>query len=99
MGETQRRRGGAADALVLAAMAEVPRGRFVDEFLLELAYTDGALGIGGGQTISQPYMVARMSESLELGAGVAAPPEGRPRGVGIGPRPGYPAARPARRGG
>ena len=98
MVETQLRQRGVADALVLAAMAEVPRERFVDEFLLELAYTDGALGIGGGQTISQPYMVARMSESLELGAWIAAHPEGPPRVLDIGTGSGYQAAVLARMG-
>ena len=49
-----------------AAMGEVPRERFVPPGLIERAYSDGALAIGGGQTISQPYIVARMSEALEL---------------------------------
>jgi protein-L-isoaspartate(D-aspartate) O-methyltransferase len=98
MVETQLRQRGVADALVLAAMAEVPRERFVDEFLEELAYADGALGIGGGQTISQPYMVARMSEALQLGAWIAAHPEGPPRVLDIGTGSGYQAAVLARMG-
>ena len=57
---------GVSDPLVLAAMGEVPRERFVPSGLIERAYSDGALAIGGGQTISQPYIVARMSEALEL---------------------------------
>lgn len=60
---------GIADLAVLAAMGEVPRERFVPEALVERAYDDGPLGIGGGQTISQPYIVARMSEALGRSAG------------------------------
>ena len=49
---------------VLAAMGEVPRHLFVDEALASRAYEDTALPIGFSQTISQPYVVARMLESL-----------------------------------
>ncbi|MFN8176374.1 MAG: protein-L-isoaspartate(D-aspartate) O-methyltransferase [bacterium] len=54
---------------VLEAMAEVPRHRFVDAALRSRAYDDHALPIGAGQTISQPYMVALMTEALQLSGG------------------------------
>jgi protein-L-isoaspartate(D-aspartate) O-methyltransferase len=60
---------GIADPLVLAAMGEVPRETFVSEPLKEFAYEDSALPIEAGQTISQPYIVARMIELLELAPG------------------------------
>ncbi len=55
-----------ADERVLAAMESVPRHRFVPEALRTQAYKDNALPIAGGQTISQPYIVARMTELLGL---------------------------------
>ncbi len=55
---------GIAHLRVLAAMQEVPRHLFVDEALASRAYEDSALPIGHGQTISQPYVVARMTEAL-----------------------------------
>ena len=57
---------GIADARVLAAMRKVPRHLFVDEALRERAYGDHALPIGEEQTISQPYIVAMMTEALRL---------------------------------
>jgi len=57
---------GIRDPRVLAAMEEVPRHLFVDEHLRNEAYDDNPLPIGEGQTISQPYMVAIMTELLEL---------------------------------
>ena len=51
---------------VLAAMERVPRELFVPEELRRRAFEDAALPIGGGQTISQPYMVARICEELGL---------------------------------
>jgi protein-L-isoaspartate(D-aspartate) O-methyltransferase len=54
------------DERVLWAMGKVPRHRFVDEALSGRAYGDYPLPIGEGQTISQPYMVALMSEALVL---------------------------------
>lgn len=69
---------GIADPLLLAAMREVPREAFVAPALRCLAYQDGPLPIGDGQTISQPYIVALMIEAaalkpgdhlLEVGAG------------------------------
>jgi protein-L-isoaspartate(D-aspartate) O-methyltransferase len=56
---------GIRDEAVLAAMAAVPRELFVPEAESHRAYRDEALPIGSGQTISQPYMVARMSELIE----------------------------------
>jgi protein-L-isoaspartate(D-aspartate) O-methyltransferase len=55
---------GITDARVLDAMAGVPRHLFVEEALASRAYEDTALPIGFGQTISQPYVVARMIETL-----------------------------------
>ncbi len=60
---------GIADPRVLRAMRRVPRHLFVDEALRERAYGDHPLPIGDGQTISQPFIVARMTELLGL-AGV-----------------------------
>jgi len=57
---------GIHDERVLAAMLSVPRHKFVDSALAARSYQDCALPIGCGQTISQPYMVARMTELLEL---------------------------------
>ena len=57
---------GIRDPLVLAAMGAVPREAFVPEHLADFAYEDSALPIEAGQTISQPYIVARMIELLEL---------------------------------
>jgi protein-L-isoaspartate(D-aspartate) O-methyltransferase len=53
---------------VMAAMAAVPRHRFVPADMQEYAYDDGPLPIGHGQTISQPYIVALMSELLQVDA-------------------------------
>lgn len=59
---------GIKDEVVLAAMLEIPRHIFVDEAISSRAYEDTALPIGYGQTISQPYIVARMTEILRGGA-------------------------------
>jgi protein-L-isoaspartate(D-aspartate) O-methyltransferase len=75
---------GVRDERVLAAMAKVPRDRFVREEDQDVAYGDHALAIAEGQTISQPYVVARMSELLEVG------PEDHVLEVGTGS--GYQAA-------
>jgi protein-L-isoaspartate(D-aspartate) O-methyltransferase len=58
---------GVTDEAVLAAMAAVPRHVFVEEALAHRAYEDTALPLGSGQTISQPYIVARMIEVLRSG--------------------------------
>jgi protein-L-isoaspartate(D-aspartate) O-methyltransferase len=60
------RRRGIADQAVLRAMDEVPRERFVDAGFLRSAYADQALPIACGQTISQPYVVAYMTEHLAV---------------------------------
>lgn len=57
------------DERVIRAMDTVPREAFVPERERDAAYLDGPLPIGGGQTISQPYMVARMAELLHAGVG------------------------------
>ena len=59
----QIERRGIKDKAVLAALRKVPRHRFVPGDLRHLAYTDGPLPIGRGQTISQPEIVAMMTES------------------------------------
>ncbi len=62
-------RSGIRDRRVLDAIARVPRERFVPEHLASEAYADRTLPIGEGQTISQPYVVARMTELLDLRPG------------------------------
>ena len=69
MVERQLRRRGITDERVLSAMSEVPRERFVPKELRRRAYRDGALRIGEGQTISQPWIVACMAQLLELEGG------------------------------
>jgi protein-L-isoaspartate(D-aspartate) O-methyltransferase len=66
MVETQLIPRGIHDPLVLKAMEKVPREAFVPEDLRESAYGDNPLPIGEGQTISQPYIVALMTQALEL---------------------------------
>jgi len=75
---------GIIDSAVLAAMREVPRHLFVEEVFLDEAYDDNPLPIGDGQTISQPYMVAIMTELLDL--------TGKERVLEIGTGSGYQAA-------
>lgn len=60
------RRRGIGDQAVLRAMDEVPRGQFVESEFVDRAYADQALPIACGQTISQPYVVAYMTEQLGL---------------------------------
>lgn len=57
------------DPLVLSAMGRVPREQFVDPDFKNSAYQDGPLPIGCGQTISQPYIVALMTQALDLRGG------------------------------
>ena len=66
MVERQLRRRGIADERVLDAMNAVPRERFVPRRERSRAYRDGALPIGSGQTISQPWIVAAMAQALTL---------------------------------
>ncbi len=67
---TQLTQEGIRDTRVLAAISKVPRHRFIDEALASRAYDNTALPIGFGQTISQPYVVARMTEQLLAESGV-----------------------------
>lgn len=62
----QLRQQGIRDERLLSAIEKVPRERFVDEAFAHKAYENNALPIGSGQTISQPYIVARMTELLNL---------------------------------
>jgi len=63
---------GVHDAQVLEAMRTVPRERFVDEPMQVYAYEDSPLPIAAGQTISQPYIVARMIELARIAPGERA---------------------------
>src|SRR3954453_8755690 len=65
MVDRQLRRRGIGDECVLRAMGEVPREAFLPEDVRDDAYRDGALPIGEGQTISQPWIVACMTELLQ----------------------------------
>jgi len=69
MVEEQIRQRGISDSRVLSAMTKVPRHRFVPDEQLDHAYADHPLPIGQGQTISQPYIVALMTEFLSLQPG------------------------------
>lgn len=75
---------GISSPAVLAAMAKAPRHLFVQEALHAQAYADNPVPIGHGQTISQPYIVALMSELLEIAPGM--------RVLEIGTGSGYQAA-------
>jgi protein-L-isoaspartate(D-aspartate) O-methyltransferase len=84
MVDRQLRRRDIADERVLAAMERVPRELFVPQSIAARAYDDAALPIGEGQTISQPYMVARICEALSL--------RGHERVLDVGTGSGYQAA-------
>jgi protein-L-isoaspartate(D-aspartate) O-methyltransferase len=84
MVERQLRGRDIVDERVLAAMERVPRELFVPEGLRRQAFDDAALPIGAGQTISQPYMVARICEELGL--------DGDERVLDVGTGSGYQAA-------
>jgi protein-L-isoaspartate(D-aspartate) O-methyltransferase len=84
MVERQLRARDVVDDRVLASMERVPRELFVPRELRGRAYDDAALPIGGGQTISQPYMVARICEALAL--------RGDERVLDVGTGSGYQAA-------
>jgi protein-L-isoaspartate(D-aspartate) O-methyltransferase len=84
MVERQLRGRDIRDERVLAAMERVPRELFVPEALADRAHDDAALPIGWGQTISQPYMVARICEELAL--------RGDERVLDVGTGSGYQAA-------
>ncbi|MDL2334545.1 MAG: protein-L-isoaspartate(D-aspartate) O-methyltransferase [Chloroflexota bacterium] len=83
---------GINDPLVLAAMRAVPRDRFVPPELVRQAYDDGALPIGHGQTISQPYIVARMTQALGLTNWPHNHDGARPKVLDVGTGSGYHAA-------
>jgi protein-L-isoaspartate(D-aspartate) O-methyltransferase len=78
------RQRGITDQAVLRAMDEVPREHFVDAGFVDAAYADQALPIACGQTISQPYVVAYMTEQLEV--------RGNHRVLEVGTGSGYQAA-------
>lgn len=82
--DSQIRARNVRDPRVLAAVRTVPRHLFVEEALRDRAYLDKALPIGEKQTISQPYMVAAMTEALEL--------TGRERVLEVGTGSGYQTA-------
>jgi protein-L-isoaspartate(D-aspartate) O-methyltransferase len=84
MVERQLRRRGITDERVLAAMREVPRELFLPEDQRKSAYRDGAVRIGEGQTMSQPWIVACMAQLLEL--------EGDEKVLEVGTGSGYAAA-------
>jgi len=75
---------GICDSRVIDAMARIPREQFIDESLRAEAYSDRALGIACGQTISQPYIVALMTQALAL--------RGNERVLEIGTGSGYQTA-------
>jgi len=83
---------GIVDQNVLRAMRAVPRERFVPPELARSAYADEALPIGLGQTISQPYIVASMTQALALTAWSAAHNGERPKVLDVGTGSGYHAA-------
>ena len=84
MVDQQLRARGIEDERVLAAMERVPRELFVPEEVRDRAYDDAALPIGVGQTISQPYMVARICAELGL--------RGSEKALDVGTGSGYQAA-------
>ena len=88
----QLERRGITDQQVLRAMRAVARERFVPPELRRSAYVDGALPIGHGQTISQPYIVASMTQALALPAWSAAHDGARPTVLDVGTGSGYQAA-------
>lgn len=84
MVEYQIQARGVQDERVLEAIRKVPRHLFVPEYLRDQAYSDEPLPIGAGQTISQPYIVAYMTEQVQL--------QGTERVLEIGTGSGYQAA-------
>ena len=82
--DRQLRRRGISDERVLAAMARVPRERFVPRDLRDYAYEDAALPLPHGQTVSQPFMVAITCQALAL--------QGGERVLDVGTGSGYAAA-------
>ncbi len=81
---TQIKNRGITNKRILDVMCEIPRHRFVPPNMQDMAYEDGALPIGSGQTISQPYIVALMTDLLDL--------KGEENVLEIGTGSGYQAA-------
>ena len=75
---------GISDRAVLSVFRKVPRHEFVPQEYMDSAYDDHPLPIGGGQTVSQPYMVALMTEQLDL--------KGNEKILEVGAGSGYQAA-------
>jgi len=88
----QLERRGIHDRAALAAMSQVPREAFVREGHEDAAYSDGPRSIGRGQTISQPYMVARMTAALALADRGWPWSDERPSLLDVGTGSGYQAA-------
>jgi protein-L-isoaspartate(D-aspartate) O-methyltransferase len=88
----QIRSRGISDAATLGAMSRVPREQFVPSAMRSRAYEDGALAIGRGQTISQPYIVARSVAALELDHWRQGHAGETPRVLEVGTGSGYQAA-------
>jgi protein-L-isoaspartate(D-aspartate) O-methyltransferase len=84
MVETQIKMRGITDPLVLKTMETVPRHLFVDEGLIDQAYSDNPLPIGERQTVSQPYIVPLMTQAMEL--------KGKEKVLEIGTGSGYQTA-------
>ena len=84
MVEVQIKSRGISDKRVLSVFEKIPRHLFVDEGLIDQAYSDNPLPIGERQTISQPYIVALMTQALEL--------KGKERVLEIGTGSGYQTA-------
>ena len=66
MVKTQLKKRGITNRRILDALAEIPREEFIDSNFFAMAYDDGPVSIGYDQTISQPYIVAKMTELLEI---------------------------------
>ncbi len=81
---TQLKKRGIVDKAVIKAVTEVPRHEFVPDRLKDVAYEDGPLPIGEGQTISQPYIIGFMTQTLDL--------DPRDKVLEIGTGSGYQAA-------
>lgn len=88
----QLERRGIDQPAVLEAMRRVPREHFVPPSLAARAYEDCAIGIGSGQTISQPFMVARMTQVLDIPGWMVRHPATTPSALDVGTGSGYQSA-------